>query len=100
MKAKSQSDLNYAHSAISSSGSRIQSDDESLGDDGLFDLDPLSPVPKKQFLEAAFRAKSQSDMSFVHASNSQSGSRIQNDNESLGDDAVFSNHEASPFPKK
>jgi len=53
LKVKSKSDENDHNSAPSLSGSKIQSDNDSRGDDGLFELDSLNPA-KEAVLGGSF----------------------------------------------
>ena len=58
-------------------------DEESLGDNELFEFD--EPIPaKKKFLDAALTAKSISDLNFVFSAQAQDGSISQSSNESNG----------------
>lgn len=87
--AKSMSDLNYVHNARSKMPRRKSmtdlkyADEESLGDNELFEFD--EPIPaKKKFLDAALTAKSISDLNFVYSAQAQDGSISQSSNESNG----------------
>jgi len=70
------------HSAESLSSSWSSNDNDSLDGDGLFEVDPLNRQPKKQFLDAALKAKS----SCVPSS---SGCSNLYDKNSIGGNAVF-----------
>ena len=96
--AKSLSDLNYLHSGKAPMRRRKSmtdlkfADDQSLGDNELFELDEPIPRSKKQFLEAALAAKSISDLNFVFMAPVQETSIRQDsneNNESLGGVEVF-----------
>jgi len=82
-----------------------KSDNASLDDVEVFDLNPPSPRPKKQFLEAALTARSLSDLNYVHASHdrrnkSMTDLKYVDDDESLEDDEVFELFPEIPRPKK
>jgi len=113
--AKSLSDLNYVHSDPASNTSKASrrksltdlkyDDDNSLGDVELFKLDPPSPRPKKQFLDAALAAKSISDLNFVYSAQAPEVTRSPNfdgdfSNDSLDDVQLFELDEPIPRPKK
>jgi hypothetical protein len=92
------------------SGNKSLSDVEksgnaSLDDVEVFDLNPPSPRPKKQFLEAALTARSLSDLNYVHASQdrrnmSMTDLKYVDDDGSLEDDEVFEVFPEIPRPKK
>ena len=79
MMAKSASDLGYVHATELSNASKWKSktdlkyedDNESVGDNELFENDESAPA-KNKFLDAAYTTKSISDLSFIFsASNAQ-----------------------------
>jgi hypothetical protein len=111
LTAKSISDLNYLHSAQAPEGSTSQDYNvsiRSLNDITLFELDSPNPRPKKRFLDAALRAKSFSDLNYVHSAQASKASRrksttdlMYEDDRSLEDDgALFELDSPIPRPKK
>jgi len=106
--AKSMSDLNYVHTRVAPMRRRKSmtdlkfADEESLGDNELFEFE--EPIPaKKKFLDAALTAKSISDLNFVFAAQEEGGAISQSSNESngsLGSIEVFKLDTPIVRPKK
>lgn len=107
MMARSMTDLNYVHSTNRPIPRRKSmtdlkfADDQSLGDNEVFELEAFEPRPKKQFLEAALAAKSLSDLNFVFTANeAPTNNDSHQSNDSLGSPEVFALGSPIVRPKK
>ncbi len=108
MTAKSASDLGYVHATEPSNASKWKSktdlkyedDNGSLGDNELFENDEMV-LSRHKFLDAAYTAKSISDLSFVFQAQNSNGQIDHNhSSSSLGDGEVFKLGSPIVRPKK